>query len=83
MKGEGAMLLILEIMLTIAAWKRGWKALALIPVGLAFLVGLLIAGSVEPGTDVSEIMPLALIGDGLAIVALVIMSLTGRRVAAA
>lgn len=77
------MLLILEIMLTIAAWKRGWKALALIPVGLAFLVGLVIAGSMEPGADPSEILPFALVGDGLAIVALVVMSMTGRRAATA
>ncbi|MCL6503740.1 MAG: hypothetical protein K6T86_13740 [Pirellulales bacterium] len=33
------MLLILEIALTIAAWRRGWKALALLPIVLAFGAG--------------------------------------------
>ncbi len=34
------MLLILEIVLTIAAWRRGWKALALLPIVAAFGTGL-------------------------------------------
>ena len=37
-------MLILEIALTVAAWKRGWKALALLPpacvLGLGFALGL-------------------------------------------
>lgn len=33
------MLLILEIVLTIAAWRRGWKGLALVPIAAAFGAG--------------------------------------------
>ena len=33
------MLLLLEIWLTITAWRKGYKALALIPLGLAVLIG--------------------------------------------
>ena len=36
------MLLFLEIILTIVAWNRGWKALALIPAAVIFVMGLMI-----------------------------------------
>lgn len=34
--------LIIQIILSIVAWNRGWKWLALIPVGVALFVGLMI-----------------------------------------
>jgi hypothetical protein len=46
------MLLILEIALTIWAWKRGWKKWALLPVGIGigsgFLLGLAFGGTEIP-----------------------------------
>ena len=33
------MLMIIEIILTVAAWKKGWKAIALLPMGIAILIG--------------------------------------------
>lgn len=43
------MLLILEIMLTVSAWRRGWRWKALIPVaimmGMAFFGGIAIGAS--------------------------------------
>ena len=39
------MILILEIMLTAAAWRRGWRVLALVPISIAFITGLLIGSS--------------------------------------
>ncbi|MGO8757449.1 MAG: hypothetical protein ACLQG3_04925 [Terracidiphilus sp.] len=48
------MLLILEIALTIAAWRKGWGARALLPLvfgfGAAFLIGLVI-GAAGGSTD--------------------------------
>jgi hypothetical protein len=37
------MILILEIILTIIAWQRGWKWKALIPVTAAFIMGIFLA----------------------------------------
>jgi hypothetical protein len=39
------MLLYLEIILTIAAWRRGFRMLALLPMGFAFLTGCMIGAS--------------------------------------
>lgn len=36
------MLLIIEIALTIAAWKKGWKGWALLPGAVAFLMGFMV-----------------------------------------
>ena len=38
-------MLILEIILTIVAWGRGWKWLALLPLGIAFGIGLIAGAS--------------------------------------
>lgn len=72
------MLLILEIMLTISAWRRGFKAWALLPVGLVFFIGFLIGlNDPEAATngDFFEYIWL----DILAIVALVIMNFSSQN----
>jgi hypothetical protein len=61
------MLIFIEIALTIWAWNRGWKAKALIPIGVAFGIGVLIGLS---GGATSEFMSIAVIFDIIAMVAL-------------
>lgn len=49
------MLLIAEIILTIFAWRKGWKWLALLPVGICLLIGFFIGftgGSLEGGMTI-------------------------------
>jgi hypothetical protein len=62
------MLLVLEIMLTITAWRKGYKGFALIPVGFAIMTGLLI-GANNPDADVLSVIWV----DILAIVVLGVM----------
>lgn len=56
------MLLLLEIGLTIAAWRRGWKAKALLPLvigaGSAFLIGFIMgmSGISEDGAIVAGLL---------------------------
>ena len=61
------MLMIVEIWLTVAAWRAGWKAWALLPIacsaGFGFLLG---AGGVELNT----IMKVGVMGDIAACIAL-------------
>lgn len=63
-------MLIIEIILTIVAWRKGWNWLALIPTGVAFCIGLLLGATASQGNvDVMSVI----IWDILAIVALVVM----------
>ena len=67
------MLLILEIILTIVAWNRGWKWFALIPVGITFCIGFmagLIVGST--GGSVADISWVTVL-DIMAVIALIVM----------
>ena len=71
---------ILQIGLIIWAWKRGWKAWALLPFGGAFSVGFVVgfmqgfSGVVYEGCDA-----LYLLADLIALVALVAMIIMGRE----
>lgn len=60
------MLLIAEIILTILAWRKGWRWLAIIPVGIAVLIGMILgfSGGALEGAFVFDI---------LAIIALIVM----------
>ena len=69
------MILILEIILTIVAWNRGWKAQALIPVGVVFVIGMII-GVLSGGN--SDVIQTAILFDILGIVALVVMAIKGK-----
>ena len=42
LKLKKKMLLIAEIILTIFAWRNGWKWLALLPIGIGFTLGLVV-----------------------------------------
>jgi hypothetical protein len=53
--------LIVGVPLTIAAWKRGWKGWALLPMPLAwvtmFIAGLILGSTAGPGTTVDDLLP--------------------------
>jgi hypothetical protein len=68
------MILLLEIWLTIRAWKNGWGARALIPGGLAFLAGVFLGAlQMATGTRVSVGLG-AIVVDLVAVVALAVMA---------
>jgi len=74
-------MLILEIIGTIVAWKRGWRKYALLPLGIAvaggFVGGLVYA--ICGGHDLAVAGAIGFPLDVLAIVALVVMGVIGRR----
>lgn len=68
------MILLLEVILTIAAWLRGWKWRSLIPLGSLLLMGFtmgMILGSL--GVDPMVFTPAGIFLDFLGVVALIIM----------
>jgi hypothetical protein len=73
-------LLLVEIGLTVAAWKRGWKWWSLLPLAASFFAGM-IFGAVSAGTNGPRDIPfaLAITTDILIITALVAMVARGRR----
>lgn len=69
-------MLIIEIILTIVAWGRGWRWLSLIPLGSLMLLAILIGLSIPLALS----NPLQFIWlDVLAIIALIIMIAQPRR----
>ena len=74
------MLLLIQIALTVAAWQKGWKALALLPiaiaVGLGFCLGL--AVEIDGGGMEAMIIPALLVDLGC-IAALIVMAVRGRQ----
>jgi hypothetical protein len=82
-KGGRAMLLIIEILLTIAVWRKGWKGWALLPCGIMMLMAG-VAGIVAAlsGVDPESLTVPSLILDGLYIVSLCIMLKRAPRSAA-
>ena len=64
------MLLIVEIILTVKAWKNGWKGLALLPLGAAFGLGLVMgAGGVQPDIGTCLVVELPVLGSLIAMAA--------------
>lgn len=64
------MLLIVEIILTVKAWKNGWKGLALLPLGAAFGLGLVMgAGGVQPDIGTCLMIELPVLGSLIAMAA--------------
>ena len=69
------MILIAEILLTIFAWRRGWKGYALLPLAIALLIGVIIGLSMgSTGSSIESIKAVALVFDILAIITLIIMN---------
>jgi len=74
------MLLIIEIILTIFVWRKGWRWWAIVPVGLALLIGLSIGFGIGiSGGDTSTIGMSSILIDLAAICALVIMLAVGPK----
>ena len=71
------MLLILEIGLTIAAWKRGWKGWALLPLAISFCIGFF--WGLSSGGSLEELLGMGIIFDGLSVIALIVMIVRPRR----
>lgn len=58
------MLLVLEIFLTVIAWRKGWKGWALLPTGITMLFGILLGAAVEaPGGSPQAAYPVAFLAD--------------------
>ena len=68
------LLLLIEIGLTVASWKRGWKWRALLPLVAIFAAGMVFGGIAGATGGPAELPPaLAVVSDILIIVPLVIM----------
>lgn len=68
-------MIIVEVILSITAWRNGWKWWALLPMGIClsfgFLLGLTVGATVAPADNFA--VP-CLFGDLIAIVSLIIMT---------
>jgi hypothetical protein len=72
---------LLQLGLTIAAWRKGWRAKALLPLAGVLVVGVLLAAVVRAsGGGVAEIRGLGFLGDVGGVVALGFMARRGPRV---
>jgi hypothetical protein len=67
-------MLILEIVLTIAAYRRGWKGYALLPGALALLAGFLVGLAAQANGGTAAATPAAILVDIACIVALIVMA---------
>lgn len=73
--------LILEFLLTVSAWRKGWGVRALLPLGLCVLFAVVIGGAVGlSGGDVEQAMALGLLGDVLCIAALIGLNVRAPQV---
>jgi hypothetical protein len=62
------MLLVLEVVLTVMAWRKGWGAIALLPLALAVVIDLLVFIAAP------EVGPFLLIGDVICVIVLAVMA---------
>lgn len=68
------MLLIVEIMLTVAAWKKGWRGWALLPVAVCFATAFLLgAAAGANGASPDDFVGVGLVLDILLVIALGVM----------
>jgi hypothetical protein len=75
-KKEDNMLLIVEIVLTVFAWRKGWKAWALLPLGIVMCIGFFVGIMIGAGSITNDVLlPLSLLFDGTATVVLIILAI--------
>ena len=75
--------LILEIVLTIAAWRRGWRGWALLPLCICLLVGLVMGSAIASSggstrSMMQDSLVVGLIGDLITAASLVVMVIRPR-----
>jgi uncharacterized membrane protein YfcA len=74
------MILILEILLTVAAWRRGWRAKALIPLGTCLGVGIFVGMAIgASGGSPERALPVLALGDVACVIVLSVMSSRAPR----
>ena len=75
------MLIVLEIILTISAWNRGWKWMALLPLGLLLVIGFLWGASIGAnGGNINDIPGMLQYGlDIIGIIALILMCVFPKK----
>lgn len=77
---EGTGMLIIEIILTVVAWRKGWNAWALLPLvcamGAGFGIGFYLGAT---GQAEKANSPMMLLLDGVAIIALIVMCIKERN----
>jgi hypothetical protein len=67
-------MLIIEIILTIFAWRNGWKWLSLLPIGIALLIGISVGfGIGVAGGNPNVSLPGLSLIDIAAIIVLIVM----------
>jgi uncharacterized membrane protein YfcA len=68
-------MIILEIALTIAAWRKGWRLRALVPLASAITVGFLMGAAVgAAGGAIDNVMPLFFVTELVCLGALIVMA---------
>jgi uncharacterized membrane protein YfcA len=68
------MLLIAEIILTIFAWRKGWRWLGLIPLAIPLCIGIVMGiGIGISGGSIDDLPSWTVIFDILAVIALIVM----------
>ena len=73
------LMLIAEIILTVIAWRKGWRWWALLPGFMAFGIGFVLGAVVEiSGGNSFSALPYAIFIDIIAIFALICMAGTNR-----
>lgn len=72
------MILLLEIYMTYAAWKKGWRGWALMPLAVAVTLGFMV-GLATGGEVPESMLAMALLIDGGVIVTLGVMIAKGRE----
>jgi hypothetical protein len=70
------MLLIAQILLTVQAWRKGWRAWALLPVGIDLLIGILIGMAVE---DIDQALAPCLISGLVSLGVLIVLVVKAPR----
>ena len=74
------MLLILEIILTVFAWRKGWRWLALLPIGIGILIGFFMGFGVgASGGSIDSIKGISLVFDIVVVIVLIIMCVKGPK----
>jgi hypothetical protein len=66
-------MIIVEILLTIWAWNRGWKWYSLLPLGIAVFIGLIAGFSIGTSGGSTNDVGWVVVFDVLATIALIIM----------